>query len=120
MSEVIPQELLNELKATNGQVITCKAAVAWEPKKPLDITDIQVRTQFIHMYLFSDAHFGFTYQGCNKLLRSGGTRHLIAMRNCKIRGEFWSFPQKTGGARASLATPVPTSLHTTKIFDSCD
>jgi len=42
MSEVIPQELLNQLKATNGQVITCKAAVAWEPKKPLDITDIQI------------------------------------------------------------------------------
>merc|ERR1711976_872343 len=32
----------NQLKATNGQVITCKAAVAWEPKKPLDITDIQI------------------------------------------------------------------------------
>ena len=60
MSEVIPQELLNQLKATNGQVITCKAAVAWEPKKPLDITDIQVRTEFIHMYLFSDAHDSHT------------------------------------------------------------
>lgn len=42
MSETIPQNVLNELKSTNGQVITCKAAVAWEAKKPLDITDIQV------------------------------------------------------------------------------
>ena len=42
MTENIPQDVLNQLKATNGQVITCKAAVAWEAKKPLDITDIQV------------------------------------------------------------------------------
>ena len=33
--------------ATNGKVITCKAAVAWEPKKPLDVTDIQVSTHQI-------------------------------------------------------------------------
>ena len=43
MSENISPEFLNQLNATNGQVITCKAAVAWEAKKPLDITDIQVR-----------------------------------------------------------------------------
>ncbi|KAJ1416664.1 hypothetical protein SESBI_17247 [Sesbania bispinosa] len=28
--------------ATQGQVITCKAAVAWEPNKPLSIEDVQV------------------------------------------------------------------------------
>ncbi|KAG7989780.1 hypothetical protein I3843_03G254900 [Carya illinoinensis] len=28
--------------ATQGQVITCKAAVAWEPNKPLVIEDVQV------------------------------------------------------------------------------
>lgn len=33
---------MDDLKKTNGQVITCKAAVAWEAKKPLDVTDIQV------------------------------------------------------------------------------
>ena len=33
---------IESLKATNGQTITCKAAVAWEAKKPLDITDIQI------------------------------------------------------------------------------
>jgi len=44
MSENISPDVLNQLKATNGQVITCKAAVAWEAKKPLDITDIQVDT----------------------------------------------------------------------------
>ena len=33
---------LDSLKATNGQTITCKAAVAWEAKKPLVVTDIQV------------------------------------------------------------------------------
>ena len=33
---------LESLRATNGQTITCKAAVAWEAKKPLDITDIQI------------------------------------------------------------------------------
>jgi Zn-dependent alcohol dehydrogenase len=44
MSENISPDVLNDLKATNGQVITCKAAVAWEAKKPLDITDIQVDT----------------------------------------------------------------------------
>jgi len=34
--------VIQALKATNGQTITCKAAVAWEAKKPLDVTDIQV------------------------------------------------------------------------------
>ena len=34
--------VLETLAATNGKTITCKAAVAWEAKKPLDITDIQV------------------------------------------------------------------------------
>ena len=33
---------IDSLRATNGKTITCKAAVAWEAKKPLDITDIQV------------------------------------------------------------------------------
>ena len=35
MSSVVPSALMSQLKATNGQTITCKAAVAWEPKKPL-------------------------------------------------------------------------------------
>jgi len=34
--------VIESLRATNGQTITCKAAVAWEAKKPLDVTDIQV------------------------------------------------------------------------------
>merc|ERR1712002_1069583 len=34
--------MMEALKATQGQTITCKAAVAWEAKKPLDVTDIQV------------------------------------------------------------------------------
>ena len=35
-------KFLDDLLATNGKTITCKAAVAWEAKKPLDVTDIQV------------------------------------------------------------------------------
>jgi len=35
-------ELIASFKETRGQTITCKAAVAWEPKKPLDVTDIEV------------------------------------------------------------------------------
>lgn len=42
MAATTPQNVLDHLKSTNGRVITCKAAVAWEAKKPLDITDIQV------------------------------------------------------------------------------
>ena len=42
MASVVPASVLSQLKATNGKSITCKAAVAWEPKTPLDITDIQV------------------------------------------------------------------------------
>ena len=42
MSQMVPQALLNQLKATNGKAITCKAAVAWKPKEPLDVTDIKV------------------------------------------------------------------------------
>ncbi|XP_023326261.1 alcohol dehydrogenase class-3 [Eurytemora carolleeae] len=34
--------LVESFKATTGKTITCKAAVAWEPKKPLDVTDIQI------------------------------------------------------------------------------
>jgi hypothetical protein len=44
MATPVPAALMNQLKATNGKSITCKAAVAWEPKKPLDVTDIQVHT----------------------------------------------------------------------------
>jgi hypothetical protein len=36
--------LLAEFKSTAGKTITCKAAVAWEAKKPLDVTDVQVKT----------------------------------------------------------------------------
>jgi len=39
---MVPQSLLDEFKKTQGQVITCKAAVAWEAKKPLDVTDVQI------------------------------------------------------------------------------
>jgi S-formylglutathione hydrolase len=35
-------QLHNSFKETQGKTITCKAAVAWEAKKPLDYTDIQV------------------------------------------------------------------------------
>ena len=35
-------KFLDNLNATKGKTITCKAAVAWEAKKPLDVTDIQV------------------------------------------------------------------------------
>ena len=31
-----------DFASTQGKVITCKAAVAWEPNKPLDVTDVQV------------------------------------------------------------------------------
>jgi len=34
--------MMKAFEATQGQTITCKAAVAWEAKKPLDVTDIQV------------------------------------------------------------------------------
>ena len=38
----VPESLLQQFKATEGKPITCKAAVAWEAKKPLDVTDIKV------------------------------------------------------------------------------
>jgi hypothetical protein len=42
MSSKVPAALMAQLRATNGKTITCKAAVAWEAKKPLDITEIEV------------------------------------------------------------------------------
>lgn len=56
MADYVPQSLIDELKTTNGKVITCKAAVAWEAKKPLDITDIQVSTnmKFATQSYFTD------------------------------------------------------------------
>ena len=38
----LPESLRTQFQATQGQVIKCKAAVAWEAKKPLDITEIEV------------------------------------------------------------------------------
>ena len=53
MASVVPASVLSQLKATNGKSITCKAAVAWEPKTPLDITDIQVGyLRPVHVLLF--------------------------------------------------------------------
>jgi hypothetical protein len=46
--------LLESFQLTAGQTITCKAAVAWEPKKPLDVTDIQV-------FFPSSMHFLFLF-----------------------------------------------------------
>jgi len=34
--------MIEEFKITEGKTITCKAAVAWEAKTPLDVTDIQI------------------------------------------------------------------------------
>merc|ERR1711892_1272379 len=45
MGTLIPNmaaTMLEEFKLTQGKTITCKAAVAWEAKKPLDVTDIQI------------------------------------------------------------------------------
>ena len=42
MATVAPQSLLAEFEKTQGKVITCKAAVAWEAKTPLDVTDVQI------------------------------------------------------------------------------
>ena len=41
----VPQKMLDEFAVTAGKTITCKAAVAWEAKKPLDITDILVSSK---------------------------------------------------------------------------
>lgn len=35
---------IQELLKTNGKPIECKAAIAWEAKKPLEVTDIIVDT----------------------------------------------------------------------------
>ncbi len=41
-SSSVPKSLLDSFNSTSGKTITCKAAVAWEPKKPLDVTDVNV------------------------------------------------------------------------------
>ena len=46
----VSESMLNQLRATNGKPITCKAAVAWKPKTPLDVTDIQVRYKVPVLY----------------------------------------------------------------------
>lgn len=40
----LPKALREDLLSSQGKTISCKAAVAWEPKKPLDVTEIQVAT----------------------------------------------------------------------------
>ena len=36
------QDQIDDLKKTNGKPIECLAAVAWEAKKPLDVTKVMV------------------------------------------------------------------------------
>ena len=38
----LPESLRAQFESTQGKVIKCKAAVAWEAKKPLDVTEIEV------------------------------------------------------------------------------
>jgi hypothetical protein len=38
----LPETLRAQFESTQGKVIKCKAAVAWEAKKPLDVTEIEV------------------------------------------------------------------------------
>lgn len=40
----LPDSVQTDLLSTQGKIITCKAAVAWEAKKPLEVTEIQVAT----------------------------------------------------------------------------
>merc|ERR1719461_2618534 len=56
---------------TTGKVITCKAAVAWEPNKPLEVVDLQVappqagevRIKILHSALcHTDV---YTWSGCD-------------------------------------------------------
>jgi len=52
------QNTIADLKKTNGQVIRCKAAIAWEPKKPLDVTEIEVqppKAGEVRLKIFSNA-----------------------------------------------------------------
>jgi len=61
--------LLDSFKLTAGQTITCKAAVAWEPKKPLDVTDIQVFSRQISLPInvinfYSDRQVPFPLYYC--------------------------------------------------------
>ena len=41
-TQYLTDDDIASLMKTNGQPITCKAAVAWEAKKPLDVTDVVV------------------------------------------------------------------------------
>ena len=43
-TQFLTDDDIASLMKTNGQPITCKAAVAWEAKKPLDVTDVVVGT----------------------------------------------------------------------------
>ena len=38
----LPAALLKQFEVTQGKTITCKAAVAWQAKTPLDVTDVQL------------------------------------------------------------------------------
>lgn len=51
-------QIIEGLKATNGKVIKCLAAVAWEAKKPLDVTEIEVqppKAGEVRLKIFSNA-----------------------------------------------------------------
>ena len=55
--------LLADFKSTAGKTIKCKAAVAWEAKKPLDITEIEANShnqrQTIWETLYSSSHSAY-------------------------------------------------------------
>lgn len=65
------KDLLSSFAQTAGKPITCKAAVAWEPKKPLDVTDITVdppKKGEVRLKIFANAlcHTDiYTLDGCD-------------------------------------------------------
>ncbi|MEQ2197476.1 alcohol dehydrogenase, partial [Xenoophorus captivus] len=57
--------------ATAGQVIKCKAAVAWEPRKPLSIEEVDVAPPKAHEVRIKVVATGVCHTDCEYLYEAG-------------------------------------------------
>ena len=62
-------------------------------------------------------HVKYTAQGRRKVLKSGGARYIAASLRANFKVIFVSFSQKTGGARAPPAPPVPPATFSIKFHN---
>ena len=86
----LPEALRVQFESTQGKVIKCKAAVAWEAKKPLDITEIEVAPPKEGKTIRNYKYVGNKILTCDPILvKNKFFFQLILKEGCKISFFPW-------------------------------